>query len=97
MTKYNVPGLTIAITLDEHLVYLNAYGKASLEDNQVLTGQSLFRISSLSKQITSAAIMRLLDQGKINLDQNVFGTGGISGKFIWQYALRPRHYTNHNP
>ena len=79
MTKYNVPGLTIAITLDERLVYLNAYGKASLEDNQVLTGQSLFRISSLSKQITSAAIMRLLDQGKINLDQNVFGTGGILG------------------
>jgi D-alanyl-D-alanine carboxypeptidase len=79
MTKYNVPGLTIAITLDEHLVYLNAYGKASLDDNQVLTGQSLFRISSLSKQITSAAIMRLLDQGKINLDQNVFGAGGILG------------------
>ncbi len=79
MTKYNVPGLTIAITLDERLVYLNAYGKASLEDNQALTGQSLFRISSLSKQITSAAIMRLLDQGKINLDQNVFGTGGILG------------------
>jgi D-alanyl-D-alanine carboxypeptidase len=79
MTKYNVPGLTIAITLDEHLVYLNAYGKASLDDNQALTGQSLFRISSLSKQITSAAIMRLLDQGKINLDQNVFGTGGILG------------------
>jgi D-alanyl-D-alanine carboxypeptidase len=79
MTKYNVPGLTIAITLDERLVYLNAYGKASLDDNQVLTGQSLFRISSLSKQITSAAIMRLLDQGKINLDQNIFGTGGILG------------------
>ena len=79
MTKYNVPGLIIAITLDERLVYINAYGKASLEDNQTLTGQSLFRISSLSKQITSAAIMRLLDQGKINLDQNVFGTGGILG------------------
>ena len=79
MSKYNVPGLTIAITLDERLVYLNAYGKASLEDNQALTGQSLFRISSLSKQITSAAIMRLLDQGKINLDQNVFGSGSILG------------------
>ncbi len=80
MTKYNVPGLTIAITLDEKLVYLNAYGKASLDDNQTtLSGNSLFRISSLSKQITSAAIMRLLDEGKINLDQNVFGTGGILG------------------
>jgi D-alanyl-D-alanine carboxypeptidase len=86
MTKYNVPGLTIAITLDEKLVYLNSYGKASLEDNQLLTGQSLFRISSLSKQITSAAIMRLLDQGKINLDQNVFGTNGILGN---SYGILP--------
>jgi D-alanyl-D-alanine carboxypeptidase len=79
MTKYNVPGLTIAITVDERLVYLNAYGKASLDGTGTLNGQSLFRISSLSKQITSAAIMRLLDQGKINLDQNVFGNGGILG------------------
>ncbi len=79
MTKYNIPGLTIAITLDEKLVYLNAYGKGSIEDNQAAIPSNLFRLSSLSKQITSVAVMRLLDQGKINLDQNVFGTGGILG------------------
>jgi D-alanyl-D-alanine carboxypeptidase len=79
MTKYNVPGLTIAITLDERLVYLNSYGKGSIEDNQSVNSQSLFRISSLSKQITSAAIMRLLDKGQINLDQTVFGTNSILG------------------
>jgi CubicO group peptidase (beta-lactamase class C family) len=79
MSKYNVPGLSIAITLNEQLVYLNSYGKASLEDNQNTTIKSLFRISSLSKPITSAAIMRLLDQGRINLDQNVFGPNGILG------------------
>ena len=86
MTKYNVPGLSIAITLNERLVYMNSYGKASLEDNQNVTSQSLFRISSLSKQITSAAIMRLLDQNKISLDQKVFGTGGILGTI---YGTQP--------
>lgn len=86
MTKYNVPGLSIAITLNERLVYVNSYGKASLEDNQNVTSQSLFRISSLSKQITSAAIMRLLDQNKISLDQKVFGTGGILGTI---YGAQP--------
>jgi D-alanyl-D-alanine carboxypeptidase len=86
MTKYNVPGLSIAITINERLVYVNSYGKASLEDNQNVTSQSLFRISSLSKQITSAAIMRLLDQNKISLDQKVFGTGGILGTI---YGAQP--------
>jgi len=79
MKQYNIPGLSIAITLNDKLVYVNSYGKASTENNQPVTSQSLFRISSLSKQITSVAIMRLLDQGKISLNQNVFGTGSILG------------------
>jgi D-alanyl-D-alanine carboxypeptidase len=79
MTQYNIPGMAIAITLNDKLVYVNSYGKASVENNQSVTSQSLFRISSLSKQITSVAIMRLLDQGKISLNQPVFGTGSILG------------------
>ena len=86
MTQYNIPGMAIAITLNDKLVYANAYGKASVENNQAVTTQSLFRISSLSKQITSVAIMRLLDQGKLSLDQTVFGTGSILGN---TYGAQP--------
>lgn len=86
MTQYNIPGMSIAITQDDRLVYINSYGKASTEQNQLVTNQSLFRISSLSKQITSAAIMRLMDQNKISLDQPVFGLGGILGN---TYGAQP--------
>lgn len=84
MAKYNVPGLSLAITKDEKLVYLKAYGKA--DDTHAATTQSLFRLASVSKQITSIAIMRLLDQGKISLDQRVFGPGAILGT---QYGTAP--------
>ena len=86
MTQYNIPGMSIAITLNDKLVYVNSYGKASVENNQPVTSQSLFRISSLSKQITSVAIMRLVDQGKISLGQSVFGTGSILGN---SYGSQP--------
>jgi len=79
MSEYNVQGLAIAITLNDRLVYVNSYGKAVVENNQAVTNQSLFRISSLSKQITAAAIMRLMDEGKISLNQTVFGPGSILG------------------
>jgi D-alanyl-D-alanine carboxypeptidase len=79
MSQYNIPGLSIAITLNDKLVYLNTYGKADLENNVSTSTQSLFRISSLSKQITSVAIMRLLDQGKLSLNDKVFGQGAILG------------------
>jgi D-alanyl-D-alanine carboxypeptidase len=79
MAKYNIPGLSIAITLNEKLVYVNAYGKSDVEGNQNTIPKNLFRVSSLSKQITSAAIMKLMDQGKINMGDKVFGSGAILG------------------
>jgi len=79
MSKYNIPGMSLAITLNEKLVYVQAYGKSDVEDNQNATTNNLYRISSLSKQITSAAIMKLIDQGKIHMEDKVFGTGAILG------------------
>lgn len=77
MSTYSVPGLSLAITKDENLVYVKAYGKA--DDAQNATTQNLYRLASVSKQLTSIAIMKLMDQGKITLDQKVFGAGGILG------------------
>jgi len=79
MTKYNVPALSLAITKDENLVYVKAYGKSDQEANQNATTKDLYRLASLSKQITSIAIMKLIDQGKIHMSDKIFGTGAILG------------------
>ncbi|HYE56232.1 MAG TPA: serine hydrolase domain-containing protein, partial [Chitinophagaceae bacterium] len=40
---------------------------------------TLFRISSVSKTVTAAAIMKLMEENKLSLDSKIFGTGGILG------------------
>ncbi|MBN8876863.1 MAG: beta-lactamase family protein [Sphingobacteriales bacterium] len=79
MNKYNVPGLSIAITKDNRLVYARSYGWADKENNEPATNQSLYRLASLSKQITSAVIMKLIEEGKLNMKDKVFGPGAILG------------------
>ncbi len=84
MAKYSIPALSLAITRDEKLVYVKAYGKA--DDAHAATPRNLFRHASVSKQITSIAIMRLMDAHKISLDQKVFGPGAILGT---EYGTAP--------
>jgi D-alanyl-D-alanine carboxypeptidase len=93
MTTYNIPALSIAITKDEKLVYAKSYGEADVANNKAATNKSLYRIASLSKQITSVAIMMLLDQGKINLQSTVFGASGILGTTYGTKAYGP-HITD---
>ena len=89
MSTYNLPGLSIAITKGEKLVYAKAYGWADKEGNQKAATGDLYRIASLSKQITSVAIMVLLDQGKIDLQSKVFGTGALLGTTYGTKAYGP--------
>ncbi|MDR6940916.1 serine hydrolase domain-containing protein [Mucilaginibacter pocheonensis] len=80
MTTYNVPAVSVAITKGEKLVYLKAYGTSDQSRGVKAAISDRYRIASLSKQITAVAIMRLLDGGKIKLEDKVFGDGGILGK-----------------
>jgi CubicO group peptidase (beta-lactamase class C family) len=71
-----VPGLSIAIAKDGNLVYAKGYGVADPDTGESVTTESRFRIASVSKTFTSAAILRLVEEGELNLDDVVFGEGG---------------------
>lgn len=77
MAQYSIPGVTVAIVKNEKLVYLKSYGFADKESNQLASNDNLWRIASVSKPITAIAILKLVQDGLITLDQKVFGTGGI--------------------
>lgn len=79
MSKYSIPGFSLAITRQGKLVYVKAYGKMSSSDNTVITPSSLFRIASISKPVTSVGIMKLLEANKLTLESKVFGPGSILG------------------
>lgn len=86
MKDYDVPGLSFAIAKDGRLVLTKTYGYADTSTGEKVATRHRFRIASLSKPITSIAIMKLVEEGQLNLSAQVFGTGGILGT---EYGTTP--------
>ena len=57
---------------DGHLIFARGYGLADAEAQEPVQPDSLFRWESMSKTVTAVAIMRLVEDGKLNLDDPVF-------------------------
>jgi N-acyl-D-amino-acid deacylase len=77
LKNYDIPGGQLAITYKGRLVYSRGFGLADKSTNTAVCPDNIFRIASLSKQITSITIMHLYEQGRIGLDDIVFGKNGI--------------------
>lgn len=77
MKKWGIPGGTFAVVRDGRLVYDRAFGYADMGANELVQPYSLFRIASLSKPITGIAIMKLMEEGRLTLEDRVFGSSGI--------------------
>lgn len=72
MDKHAVPGCAVAITRHGKLVYARGFGFADVATREPVSPYSLFRIASISKPITAVAIMQLIEQKKLKLDDRVF-------------------------
>ena len=70
-------GISLAITRNERLVYAGAVGYADRNNTVRLTPQHRMRLASVSKTITSIAISKLFEEGKLSFDDKVFGINGI--------------------
>jgi D-alanyl-D-alanine carboxypeptidase len=71
MLERHIPGAAIAVIRNGQLVKTEGYGLASVEFNVPATKETVFEIGSISKQITAAAIMLLVEEGKVNLDEKI--------------------------
>src|SRR5688500_16244976 len=65
------PGCALAVVRDGAIVHSKGYGMANLEHGVPITPQTVFDIGSTSKQITAAAILRLAQDGKLSLGDDV--------------------------
>jgi CubicO group peptidase (beta-lactamase class C family) len=66
-----VPGVQAAVYADDGVVFSGAYGLADVENDVPLTDQHLFRIASHSKTFTGTAVLQLVEQGRLRLDDKV--------------------------
>src|ERR1700753_3604949 len=67
----NQPGISILIAKKGQVVYQKAFGSANIELNVPMQPDNVFRIGSITKQFTAVAILQLVEQGKISLQDSV--------------------------
>jgi CubicO group peptidase (beta-lactamase class C family) len=70
--KNHFPGMSYGIVLDGKLIHAKGVGMANLEQNIPATPQSAFRIASMTKSLTAMAIVKLRDEGKLQMDDPVW-------------------------
>lgn len=62
------PGMAFGIVVDDQLIYTGNYGYTDIEKKIPVSSSSLFRIASMSKSFTAMAVLKLRDEGKLDLD-----------------------------
>jgi methyl acetate hydrolase len=66
--RKDVPGVVALVTDRKGVVYQGAFGVADVSTGRPLAADSMFRIASMTKAITSTALMQLVEQGRASLD-----------------------------
>ncbi|MEX0981799.1 MAG: serine hydrolase domain-containing protein [Bacteroidales bacterium] len=103
MDRWKIHGVSVAVTKDEELVYAKGFGFADTERKEAVKPGHLFRIASVSKLLTAAAVMKLYEEQQLDLNKIVFGPYGIldtsyySGYKDKRYEeITVKHLLNHS-
>lgn len=71
MQNRQVPGVSLTIVEDGKITYAKGFGYANVEHQVPVKTDTIFQIASVGKQFTAAAVMLLVEDGKINLDDKI--------------------------
>jgi len=71
VSSRGAPSVAIGVSRAGNPVVMKAWGKADLEQDVAATPNTVYRIGSVTKQFTSAAVMQLMQQGKVRLDDSI--------------------------
>ena len=69
--KAEIPGVVAAVTNKDQILYLKAFGRQNVAKGIPMSRDTVFRIASMTKPVTSVGIMMLYEQGKLRLDDPV--------------------------
>jgi CubicO group peptidase (beta-lactamase class C family) len=71
IAQYNPQGAAVVIIQNGAIAEVRNYGYANTESKTPVTENTRFKVASISKTVTAYAVMQLVDQGKLNLDQPI--------------------------
>ena len=93
MRYWGIHGISLSMMRNDSLIFSKGYGWADKEKNEVMTPGHILRMASVSKLVTAAGIMKLEEQGRLSLDDKVFGPEGILCDSLWTSLIKdPLYY-----
>lgn len=90
MAYYGVSGVSVAVIDDGALAWTQSYGTRALNDASPITTDTRFPAASISKTITAMAVLRLVQEGVLNLDTNV-------NHYLTSWQVPDNQYTQQRP
>lgn len=102
MASEKVPSIAVAVMRDGKMVFEQAFGMADVERKRPATKSTRYRLASISKPVTATIVMSLVEEGKLNLDQDVHElvpefpnkTVTITTRQLLGHLSGIRHYQN---
>ena len=88
LIEQNLPGLSVAVGVGSDIVWAEGFGWADLENRVPVAPEMRFRIGTASTALTSAAVGLLLEQGRLNLDDEIQMYVPAFPKKQWPVTLR---------
>jgi CubicO group peptidase (beta-lactamase class C family) len=71
MEKQKIPGVALAVVRDGKIILAKGYGLANVEHQIPVKPETIFQSGSMGKQFTATAVMMLMEDGKLNLDDKI--------------------------
>lgn len=71
MESDGVPGVSVAVIHQDQIEWVQGYGVRDAETREPVTPDTLFQAASISKPVTAAAVLRLVEAGRLDLDADV--------------------------
>ncbi len=71
MRRQQIPGLSLAVVRNGQFAFVKSYGFSNVEHKIPVTPETVFQSGSIAKQFTAAAVMILVEEGKLSLDDKI--------------------------
>jgi CubicO group peptidase (beta-lactamase class C family) len=82
LNRHATIGLAVGVVRNGDLEFFHGHGVADITSNTPITGDTVFRIASITKTVTAIAVMQLCEQGRLDLD-------APAGDYLRAYRLLP--------
>ena len=89
MKETNTPGISVAVIHNFEMIWAKGYGIADIQTQLPVNTNTIFQAASISKPITALAVMKLVQDGKLDLDENI-------NSYLKTWKLPENEFTDKN-